>query len=235
MLRAGILSVAVAVTAAAPAHAAFDVTEFSLTPSSTAAGANADVTITTAFTPYTNPLATPPEQPRSVVFHLPPGLAGDPFATPKCTQEQFQAMACPPETQVGEVAVEAKTTLAIAANAGGGVFNLVPQGAEPARLGAVIQPETPGAQALLVPTLVQVRPSDGGLDSVIPELPREATVAGLTVPVYTERMTFTLFGKPEGASAPFMRNPTSCRPATTTIDAVPYTEGAAAVTTTSEF
>ena len=49
-LRAGILSLALALLAAGPAQAAFDVTAFELTPSSTAAGAHADVTIATSFT-----------------------------------------------------------------------------------------------------------------------------------------------------------------------------------------
>ena len=45
MLGATALAVAAAAMAAAPARAAFEVPEFSLTPSSTKAGANADVTI----------------------------------------------------------------------------------------------------------------------------------------------------------------------------------------------
>ena len=77
---------------AAPARAAFDVTEFSLTPSTPGAGANADVTIVTGFPAYQ--FGQPaPEQARSIVFHLPPGLAGDPFATKKCTEAQFRAAA----------------------------------------------------------------------------------------------------------------------------------------------
>ena len=105
MLGATALAVAAAAMAAAPARAAFEVPEFSLTPSSTKAGANADVTIVAGFTPYPSALSPVPEQPRRVVFHLPPGLAGDPFATPKCTEAQYQAAACPARTQVGEVAV----------------------------------------------------------------------------------------------------------------------------------
>jgi len=54
-LRAGILTLALLLLAAAPARAAFDVTAFELTPSSTAAGAHADVTIATSFTPNQQP------------------------------------------------------------------------------------------------------------------------------------------------------------------------------------
>ncbi len=236
----GVLTAAAAavVLAAAPARAAFDVTEFSLAPSSMKAGANADVTIVTGFPAYQ--LGRPaPEQAKSIVFHLPPGLAGDPFATKKCTEAQFRDAACPPESQVGEVAAEATALLAglipTPTTAAGGVFNLKPHGSEPARLGAVLQPATPGADPLFVPTLIKVRASDGGLDSVVPELPTSATVAGLSVPVYTSRMTFTLFGKPPGAARPFMRNPTSCARATTTLEATSHTEGSPPVKRTSAF
>ena len=236
----GVLTAAAAamMLAPAPARAAFDVTEFSLTPASPKAGANADITIVTGFPAYE--FGEPaPEQAKSIVFHLPPGLAGDPFATRKCTQEQFLAAACPPESQVGEVAAEATALLAglvpTATTAAGGVFNLRPQGAEPARLGAVLQPATPGAEPLFVPTLIRVRASDGGLDSVVPELPTSATVAGLSVPVYTSKMTFTLYGTPPGADRPFMRNPTGCAPATTTMEATSHTEGSPAVQKSSAF
>ena len=230
LLGATALAVAAAMAVAAPARAAFEVTEFSLTPSSTKAGANADVTIVAGFTPYPSVVSPVPEQPRRVVFHLPPGLAGDPFATPKCTEAQYQAAACPARTQVGEVSVQAKTLAALPADASGGVFNLVPKGSEPARLGAVVQPDIGGAP-LLVPTEIQARATDGGLDSVIPELPNKA----MGLDIYTEKMTFTLFGRPPGAKGPFMRNPTSCGPATATIAATPYTAGAKPVTRTSRF
>ena len=235
----GVLTTAAVALAAAPAaQAAFDVTEFSVTPSSPKAGANADVTIVTGFPAYQSGQPAP-EQAKSIVFHLPPGLAGDPFATRKCTEAQFRDAACPAGSQVGEVAAEATALLAglipTPTTAAGGVFNLKPQGSEPARLGAVLQPATPGADPLFVPTLIRVRPADGGLDSVVPELPRSATVGGLSVPVYTSKMTFTLYGKPPGAARPFMRNPTSCKPATTTLEATSYTEGSAAVKRTSAF
>ena len=103
-LRAGILSLAVLLLAAAPARAAFDVTAFELTPSSTAAGAHADVTIATSFPPYD--AASPPQRPRNVTFHLPPGLAGDPFATPRCTEADYRADACPAATRIGSVAAK---------------------------------------------------------------------------------------------------------------------------------
>jgi hypothetical protein len=232
-LRAGILTLACLLLVATPARAAFEVTAFEVTPSSTAAGAHADVTIATSFTPY----AADTQQPRNVTFHLPPGLAGDPFATPRCSEADYRADACPAATKVGTVAATATAAVAPPLvtprlDVTGDLYNLHPAGAEPARLGAVIRPP---ADALLgkmfVPTTISARATDGGLDSVVTDLPQELN----GIPVYTERMAFTLQGRPAGGTGPFMRNPTSCNPATSTVEATPYGEPATTATRTSSF
>jgi hypothetical protein len=207
-LRAGILTLAILLLAAAPARAAFDVTAFELTPSSTAAGAHAEVTIATSFTPN--------EQPRTVVFHLPPGLAGDPFATPRCSEEDYRADTCAAASKVGTVEATAVIgPVPVPQTATGVLYNLVPAGAEPARLGAVI---TSGTFKLFVPTTINARSSDGGLDSVVTDMPTKLGPLDL----YTEHLSFTLHGRPAGGTGPFMRNPTSCRLATTTVEASSY-------------
>jgi hypothetical protein len=231
MLRAAILTLAAFLVAVAPARGAdFDVTAFELTPSSTAAGAHADVTIATSFTPYD--MAAPPPRPRNIVIHLPPGLAGDPFATARCSEADYRADTCPATTRVGTV--EAVATLVpllgvplAPTTSTGFLYNLQPAGSEPARLGAVIA--TPLGK-LFVPTTIQARASDGGLDSIVTDLPTQ--LSGFEV--YTERMAFTLQGRPAGGTGPFMRNPTSCRPAVTTVEATPY-GGGAGKSRTSQF
>jgi hypothetical protein len=230
-LRAGILTLACLLLCAAPARAAFDVTAFEVTPSSTAAGAHADVTIATSFLPYDG--AAPPQQPHNLTFHLPPGLAGDPFATPRCTEADYRADACAPATRVGSVAATATAVLAIPLrqDVTGDLYNLVPAGSEPARLGAVIRPTGGLLGKLFVPTTINARATDGGLDSVVVDLPQE--LSGF--PLYTERMAFTLSGRPAGGTGPFMRNPTSCAPATSTVEATPYGAPATAVARSSSF
>jgi hypothetical protein len=223
-LRVGILTLAILLVAPGFARAAeFDITAFQLTPSSTAAGVHADVTITTSFTPYDG--AAPPPRPRNVVFHLPPGLAGDPFSTPRCSEADYRADACPPETRIGAVEVNATAIVLlvpVAQTATGDLYNLAPTGAEPARLGAVIRPTGGLLGKLFVPTTIQARATDGGLDSLVTDLPTELN----GIQLYTERMAFTLLGRP-AAGKPFMRNPTSCRPATATVEATPYGGGPA--------
>src|SRR5688572_7981958 len=142
-LRAGILTFIAFALLAAPAKAQFDVTAFEVTPSTTAAGAHADVTIATSFPPYQ--MASPPQRPERIVFHLPPGLAGDPFATPRCTEPDYRADACDPKTQVGTVAADATAVGPLGLpllrqTVNGKLYNLEPQGSEPARLGAVLAP-----------------------------------------------------------------------------------------------
>ncbi len=108
----------------------------------------------------------------------------------------------------------------------GELYNLVPAGAEPARLGAVV---STALEKLFIPTTINARSSDGGLDSVVTDLPTK--VGGLDL--YTERMAFTLAGRPAGGTGPFMRNPTSCATATTTVEASSY--GGTTVSKTSAF
>jgi hypothetical protein len=230
-LRAALLSLAVLLLAAAPARAAFDVTAFSVAPSSAAAGAHADVTIAASFPPYD--AASPPQRPRNLTFHLPPGLAGDPFATPRCTEAAYRADSCPANTRIGSVAATATALIVIPVrqDVAGDLYNLVPAGGEPARLGAVLRPAGGLLGKLFVPTVITARATDGGLDSVVTDLPTELN----GIQLYTERMAFTLQGRPAGTSRPFMRNPTSCKPAVSSIVATPHDTPATAVTKTSTF
>src|SRR5829696_3238039 len=224
---AGTMTAMVWVTSA---QAAFDVTAFGVTPASTAAGAHADVTIAAAFPPYT--AGNPPQRARNLVFHLPPGLAGDPFATPRCTESAFRADACPASTRIGGVAATADAVvlgLPVAQDVGGDLYNVVPAGAEPARLGAVLRPLGGLLGKFTVATTISARASDGGLDATVRDLPTELN--GLQV--YTSKLAFTLQGRPGGK--PFMRNPTSCRTATSTVEATPYGDPATPVSRASSF
>ena len=86
-----------------------------------------------------------PALPRDLHFKLPPGLLGDPDATPRCTSEQFEldssgANRCPASTAVGVVTVSAFDPgpylffQRIAP-----VFNLEPAPGEPARFGFIVE------------------------------------------------------------------------------------------------
>jgi hypothetical protein len=163
---------------AAPAQASFTVT-----PSTTQAGAPANVVIHADFA----------STPSHVALHLPPGLVGNPNAAAKCPVATFEHGICSPAAKVGSVVA----TPSIGIPFSGDVFNLEPQPGEPARLGIQI--------ALLIhnEASVTLRP-DGGLDSTIAALDD----GGLGL----RSLDLTL-------NSAFMTLPTSCAPATTTIDA----------------
>jgi hypothetical protein len=76
-------------------------------PAVTQAGAHPDATASFELKPVTTfPGALPPYPDgnvRDVVADLPPGLVGNPRATPQCPQARFVVGDCPVETQVGVV------------------------------------------------------------------------------------------------------------------------------------
>ena len=68
---------------------------------------------------------------------------------------------------------------------------------------------------------VALRSSDGGLDSIITNMPQKVGIPLLgQQDMWIESMSLTLLGKPPGGAAtPFMTLPTSCGPATASIAA----------------
>ncbi len=156
-------------------------------------------------------LSDPAQQVKDLTLHLPPGLVGNPLAQPACPVAQFTADACPATTAVGTSQVDADPgNLTI----DGTIYNLVPQPGEPARLGIVYR--SPSISSLFVQGAVQLRPADGGLDSIIKDLPKQAKIGGL-LPAETQVKAIRLTLRDSFAS-----NPTSCAPATTTVDVTSY-------------
>ena len=203
----------------AAAQAAFEVRSFTVTPSGLAAGSHPSVNIAIGFAPYNS--GSPPERVRDLTISLPPGLVGNPNATARCSLATFQADDCADSTKVGTTSV--RTTipalLGMSTTADGDVYNLRPGAREPARLGVVVRPPL-GADKVFIVSPVALRPSDGGLDSIITGLPSKIGVPLLgQQDVWIESMSLTLLGRPTGARTSFMTLPTSCRPATARIAA----------------
>jgi hypothetical protein len=217
---AGAVTAALLAWPAAAGAADFGIEEFSIATSTAQAGAHPDVTVVTAFPAYDG-AATP--RVRNVRLGLPAGLVGNPAASPeRCSQAQFDASACPTGSVVGSVTVRATALvlgLPVPSTVTGSVFNIVPPAGEPARLGFIVTP--PLGADIRVPIRVALRPADGGLDSVMTDLPTTATIAGVATPLYTERVELTLDGAASGGTA-FMTNPTSCGQHTAVLEASPY-------------
>jgi hypothetical protein len=135
-----------------------------------------------------------------LTLHLPAGLVGNPHGPGigSCSEAAFKSSTCPANARVG-------TAQANGGAASGGVYNLDPQGNEPARLGIEAVPlGLPLLGTAYNEAAVTVRP-DGGLDSTIASL---STTLGQAI----TSLDLTL-------DSSFMSLPTSCGPATTVIEA----------------
>jgi len=193
----------------------------SASPSGTAlAGSHADVCIAFHVNGGSDDL-------KGLTLHLAPGLLGDPTAAPKCSQANFAAGNCAAANQVGAVATTVVATapllgLPVTLPLEGEVYNLVPNADEPARLGISIEPLGGLAAPIHIQSSIRTRLTDYGLDSITrDDLPRTATVATIPADITVTDMALTLWGA-KGAhgtlAKPFVTVPTSCQPATTTID-----------------
>src|SRR5262249_12287865 len=83
--------------------------QFEVNPSTTQAGGHPNLeTLIWVGNRYTQHIAPPTcdcQDPRDVLVEMPPGVIGDPHATPKCTVEDFAVEHCPPETQIGAATI----------------------------------------------------------------------------------------------------------------------------------
>ena len=197
-MRGLLLAVVALLVLPASANAAFEVRSFSVTPSSLQAGSHPDVNVAIGFAPYSP--ANPPEHVRDLVISLPPGLVGNPNVAARCAADKFAADQCAANTRVGTTSV--RTTIpalvtGITVTAQGDVYNLRPGPGEPARLGVVVRPPV-GNKVFLI-TRVALRPADGGLDSILTNIPSTATIV-VPSEMFIESMNLKLLGRPPGAS-----------------------------------
>jgi hypothetical protein len=213
-------AVGVSLAAVPSAHAALGVTGVTTSAAPTQAGAHAAYSLGFRF-------SDPGQQVKDLTIHLPPGLVGNPLAQPVCPLAQFTADQCAAATAVGTSQVNADP---MDLTIDGTIYSIQAQPGEPARLGIVYR--NPTVAKMFVQSAVSLRAADGGLDSTIKDLPRQATIAGL-LPT-----DVTVKGISLALQSSFISNPTSCGPATTRVDATSYaapstvTSGAASYTPT---
>ncbi|MFY9489238.1 MAG: hypothetical protein WAP35_11175, partial [Solirubrobacterales bacterium] len=202
-------------------HPTFDISVFSVVPSTTQAGGHPDLTITIK-----------PKSPRkgdikNLVLDLPPGLVGDPDAvSQKCSASDFAASTqqgnnCDPASQVGTVKVMV-SVLGFSIPVSGRIYVMEPEPTQAGKLGFLLVSPFPGVipHARVIDEIT-VRP-DGGLSNKILMLPRSVKVFGFyDVNITIESIVATLNGKaPSGEN--FITNPVSCSPATSKLKATSY-------------
>ncbi len=223
-MRTVVVAVLALLAMPAAAHA-FGISKVGLTAADPRAGAHSNVTLSVNFSQADDQL-------RDIRVDLPPGLLGNPRAVPQCSQDQLQANACPPDTQVGTTTVVASALiLPIPLPSFGKVYNVTPPPNRPARLGVVVDAVGGLLGQIILPVDITVRDDgDYGLVNTIDDVPH--TLIGF-VEVAIQSMDLTLFGTtPSGGK--FMVNPTQCDPGTVKVTASSW-KAPANVTATGSF
>ena len=207
------------------AHAALGFQGLSAAPADPNAGANSDFNVHIGFTSATDDV-------KDLTISLPPGMVGNPTATPLCTMTQLQGDSCPGASQVGSVTANVTAhlldplPLTLPLTVDGSLYNVTAPVGEPARFGIVLRPvgsdPLPLFQKIIQVSDVRLRQSDFGLDTVLANIPRTAHALGqaLSVPTDINSMDISLRGTVGGKG--FMRNPTSCGTKTTKFTADSY-------------
>jgi hypothetical protein len=220
------------------AHAAFGFQGLSAVPANTNAGAHSDVNIHIGLT-------SPSADVKDLTVGLPPGLVGDPTATPLCTVAQLQADSCASASQVGTVSTNVTAhlldplPLTLPLTVDGSLYNVEPAAGQPARFGIVLRPTgsdpLPLLQKITQVSDVQLRKSDFGLNTVLTNIPNMAHAVGqaLSIPTDINSLDIHLNGTVGGQG--FMRNPTSCGVKTTKFTADSYANPTQKVTGQASF
>jgi hypothetical protein len=203
----------------APARAdgtpAITVTDFTLSPASTDAGASVDASSSTtlAYSDLT-------EDVKKTIGHFAAGMIANPEAVPHCPQAQYLADACPADTLIGsaggliDAAPNTRTTVAVS----GRIYNQELLADEAGRLGIILD-TAPTKTFLTAPFYVRSN-GDYGLDGVLDDLPRALTGVGIVGNTQIDKLSFTLFGVVNGRK--FTRAPTSCTLHVSTGEAMGY-------------
>lgn len=208
---AGVVTAVLAATLVAPsaALAAIHVDSLTVTPTTKAAGAHPDVTVNEQFS-----YGDTSDSVLNSTLHLPAGLLGNPQASTKCTEAAFEADTCPSTTRVGSTVVGARIGGLLPTNSNGDIYNLVPDSTHPAVLGIVVRPSAGGKIFLKSPISLRTN-GDFGIESPVLNQPNSVSGLGLQI----TSTSITLFGTRPWLLTPFMSNPTSCKAATSSLDA----------------
>ena len=206
-MRVLLATVLVCVVAVAPARATV-IPSLSLSTSTTQAGADPDVTVTATFASRDG------DTPKDATIALASGLIANAGAAPRCSAEQFQADACPPSSQIGAGSIVA-TVLGETLPLPLAVYVLTPQGSELGQIGVVVNFFDSPVDFLTVPVELRTSP-DVGLEIPITGIPNQIQGAAVQV----NALQITLFGS--NSAGAFMRNPTSCTAATSSVTVSSY-------------
>jgi hypothetical protein len=208
----------------ASAQAALGLANGVAAPSNTQAGAHSNFNLSFDITDS--------DHIKSLLTELPPGLVGNPQSAAFCFLNQLPN--CPANSRIGSATSEVTATIMGVPQdltASGDVYNMLPQGTDPATIGIVLRAESPlpppivASDPVVLVGHASARTTDFGLNTAINDIPQTARVTvgvvPMDAPVHINSSSLTLFG----ANPQFMTNPTSCGTKTTRITGTSY-EGA---------
>jgi hypothetical protein len=215
---------------------AFNIANFKYTNSSLQAAAHPNVTISFDRQGGEN------EDLRDVLVDLPTGVFANPeAANPKCTATQFNADACPANSQVGTISTDVTALGLLPLTIPGAIFVLQPAANQTATLGMVLRPAKicvlfilcAQPQKIFLKTGITVRSfEDSGLRTFTAGTPKTATIAIPLVfisptirgDITIKRLSLTFQSRANKTnSGPYFWTQTgSCLPATARADITSY-------------
>jgi hypothetical protein len=227
----GLITVAallvVAAIAAPFSEAAVDVSTFSVTPSTTAAGGHPNLAISVAF-------AEPTTGVKDIALHLPAGLTANPNAFAYCSRRRLVRYICPAKSRLGSFTVVV-LAYGIQLPFRADLYNMRPAPTERVRIGTPI----PTPKQVLAGVLpIRQRPADGGLDVAVTGLPQEVP-GGIVVRVVAVKIS--LMGtvrrkvRKKWRRRSFLTNPTTCVPATSVLELTTFDVPPTVITKTSSY
>ena len=229
LCRASLLAAATALTTAvlaAPASANIAINSFSVTPSTTQAGASPNLGVVANFGSQGSDTVN------DMRLSFAPGLLANPTVPNTCSTLAFSLDLCPPGSWIGTgyVTGTIPALLGFTAPFGANVYLVTPaSNSDVARIGLIINVLGVPIQSALAPVSVRTTPGDVGLNFDFSGLPNRE--AGL--PLVLDGLNLTIFGKVNGQT--FTRNPTSCSTATSRLYALSYGDPSSVQSATSGF
>jgi hypothetical protein len=206
---------------AGTADASISISSFSATPSTTQAGASPNLHLNVNFsTPNADTVD-------NATLALAPGLLANATVPNTCAGWAFELDLCPSGSWIGGGTVSGyvPTFLGPSGTFSTNLYFVTPPAGDIAEIGMIVNVFGIPVESALAPVTVRTTPGNVGLDINFAGLPNSY---GL-IPLVIDNLNVTIDGSANGST--FLRNPTSCAPATTTFSAVSY--GAASQTATA--
>ena len=196
------------------AVASVSISSFTVTPSTTQAGAAPDVELHAQ-------LSSPDgDTPSAVTVSLAPGLLADPNAPTVCSSADYANQNCPASSQIGHGTITGYspafgTSVSLATQ----MYLIQPQASAIAEIGLIADFYDYPAANVQAPVSIRTTPTVG-IDIPMTGIPKVFDDNGTQIPIQVQDIDLTLSGTVNGK--PFTRNPTSCAAATTTFTLESY-------------